>query len=75
MEDLSDPLGDRVMKDVPPIARYPLKREELWHASGKYPYFTRICVHSQEWQPVGAKHRPTEKTSAQRGPAGKERAH
>lgn len=22
--DLSDPLGDRVMKDVPPIARWPL---------------------------------------------------
>ena len=25
--DLSDPLGDRVMKDVPPIARWPLTEE------------------------------------------------
>jgi len=24
---LLDPLGDRVMKNVPPLARYPLKRE------------------------------------------------
>jgi len=35
MEDLSDPLGDRVMKDVPPIARYPMTREQLWHVSSK----------------------------------------
>ena len=30
MENLSDPLGDRVMKNVPPIARDPLTREELF---------------------------------------------
>jgi len=29
MDDLLDPLGDRVMKNVPPIARFPLKRESL----------------------------------------------
>ena len=34
-EDLIDPLGDRVMKNVPPIARYPLKRDELWQISAK----------------------------------------
>jgi len=27
MDDLIDPLGDRVMKNVPPIARLPLTRE------------------------------------------------
>jgi len=27
MDDLLDPLGDRVMKNVPPIARLPLTRE------------------------------------------------
>ena len=37
MEDLSDPFGDRVMKNVPPLARFPLKREELWCESGEYP--------------------------------------
>ena len=31
-----DPLGDRVMKNVPCIARYPLTRDELWHESGKH---------------------------------------
>ena len=35
MEDIGDPLGDRVMKNVPQIARFPLKQEELWHNSGK----------------------------------------
>ena len=35
MEDLSDALGDRVMKDVPPIARFPLPRDQLWHISSK----------------------------------------
>jgi hypothetical protein len=40
MEDLNDPLGDRVMKDVPMIARFPLTREELWHNSGKYNYIS-----------------------------------
>ena len=33
--DLSDPLGDRVMKDVPPIARWPLTEQELYHNSSK----------------------------------------
>ena len=33
MEDMVDPLGDRVMKNVPPIARFPLKRGELWQPS------------------------------------------
>jgi len=27
MDDLSDPCNDRVMKDVPPIARWPLTQE------------------------------------------------
>jgi len=37
MEDLNDdptgldPLKDRVMKNVPVIARWPLTREKLWH--------------------------------------------
>jgi hypothetical protein len=35
MDDLLDPLGDRVMKNVPPIARFPLKKDQLWHKSGK----------------------------------------
>ena len=35
MEDIGDPLGDRVMKNVPQIARFPLKKDELWHISGK----------------------------------------
>jgi hypothetical protein len=38
MDDLSDPLGDRVMKDVPPIARWPLTEEELYHTSSKYSF-------------------------------------
>ena len=37
MEDLSvDPLGDRVMKNVPALAKNALSRDELWHNSGKY---------------------------------------
>lgn len=35
MEDIGDPLGDRVMKNVPQIARFPLTKDELWHNSGK----------------------------------------
>ena len=35
MDDLSDPCGDRVMKDVPPIARWPLKTADYWHKSSK----------------------------------------
>ena len=35
MEDIGDPLGDRVMKNVPQIARFPLKKDEIWHISGK----------------------------------------
>ena len=36
MDDISDPLGDRVMKSVPPLARFPLKQSEIWHISGEY---------------------------------------
>ena len=36
MEDIGDPCGDRVMKNVPQIARFPLTSEELWHNSGKH---------------------------------------
>ena len=39
MEDLNDPLGDRVMKDVPMVARFPLTRDEFWHNSRKYSHF------------------------------------
>ena len=35
MDDMIDPLGDRVMKNVPPISRYPLSRDKLWHISGR----------------------------------------
>jgi hypothetical protein len=35
MDDISDPLGDRVMKNVPPLARFPLRKEEIWHDSGE----------------------------------------
>ena len=32
MESLEDPyLAERVMKNVPPIARFPLTRSEMWH--------------------------------------------
>lgn len=30
-----DPLGDRVMKNVPMIARAPLKSNDLWKKSSK----------------------------------------
>ena len=30
-----DPLGDRVMKNVPPISRWPLQRDKLWHVPRK----------------------------------------
>ena len=36
MEDLMDPLGDRVMKNVPMIARAPLKGADLWKTASKY---------------------------------------
>jgi len=41
MEDLNydptgiDPLKDRVMKNVPVIARFPLTRDQLWHVPSK----------------------------------------
>jgi len=35
MDDLIDPLGDRVMKNVPPIARHPLSKEKLWTKNSK----------------------------------------
>ena len=34
MDDISDPLGDRVMKNVPFISRFPLTKDQLWHISG-----------------------------------------
>ena len=37
MDDLNDPFGDRVMKNVPPLARFPLKRDEIWHDGCKFP--------------------------------------
>lgn len=43
MEDLNDPFGDRVMKNVPPLARFPLKKEELWHESRKYTSRIRVA--------------------------------
>lgn len=30
MDDINDPFADRVMKNVPMLARFPLKRNELW---------------------------------------------
>lgn len=45
MDDLLDPCGDRVMKNVPPIARFPLKKEELWHESSKYLIVTILTVY------------------------------
>ena len=44
MDDLLDVLGDRVMKNVPPIARFPLKREQLWHKSGKISIHIQILI-------------------------------
>ena len=35
MEDLGDPLGDRVMKNVPMIAREPLTKDKLWKTQSK----------------------------------------
>lgn len=36
MEDMTDPFGDRVMKNVPIMARHPLKRDELWTTNCRY---------------------------------------
>ena len=44
MDDLLDVLGDRVMKNVPPIARFPLKRDQLWHKSGKISIHIKITI-------------------------------
>jgi len=44
MEDIGDPLGDRVMKNVPQIARFPLTTEELWHNSGKYTHHSLVIL-------------------------------
>lgn len=40
MEDMLDPFGDRVMKNVPMIARQPLKKNDLWKTDSK---FTRLA--------------------------------
>lgn len=52
MESLEDPLGDRVMKNVPPIARFPLTSEELYGngtpgatGSGKIPNMDLLRKH------------------------------
>ena len=42
MEDLNDPFGDRVMKNVPPLARFPLRKDEIWHESGRYYVFNAV---------------------------------
>ena len=36
MDDMLDPFGDRVMKNVPMIARHPLPRSDLWKVDCKY---------------------------------------
>jgi hypothetical protein len=38
MEDIGDPLGDRVMKNVPMIAREPLTREQLWTKKSRHSF-------------------------------------
>ena len=35
MEDIIDPLRDRVMKDVPMPQSIPLSRDKLWYTQGK----------------------------------------
>ena len=35
MEDIGDPCGDRVMKNVPMISREPLTEEQLWTTKSK----------------------------------------
>ena len=51
MEDLGDPLGDRVMKNVPMIAREPLKRDQLFKKKSKksrikaFAYFLLIFIY------------------------------
>ena len=34
MDDMLDPYGDRVMKNVPMIARHPLQKTDLWKTTG-----------------------------------------
>lgn len=48
MDELEDPFGDRVMKNVPPMARFPLTKEELWHDSRKYPE----CLHFNQYSSI-----------------------
>ena len=36
MDDLVDPYGDRVMKNVPMIASKPITVDELWKKGSKY---------------------------------------
>ena len=42
MENLGDPLGDRVMKNVPMIASEPLSKDELYTTKSK------ITIHQPE---------------------------
>lgn len=41
-ELLLDPYGDRVMKNVPMIARTPLTRSELWKTNRKLPFLVDV---------------------------------
>ena len=45
MENLGDPLGDRVMKNVPMIAAEPLSRDELFIMKSKASiHYLRILI-------------------------------
>ena len=52
MEDIGDPLGDRVMKNVPQIARFPLTAEELWHHSGKHNFSKPVITPTSATEPI-----------------------
>jgi len=47
MDELLDPIGDRVMKSVPMIAAKPLTPKELWKTSGnkKVPNIEKLRKH------------------------------
>lgn len=75
MEDLNDPLGDRVMKNVPPMARDPLIRSKLWHKSSKYWFFDILNTFScrKIWRTRSSKYGIIAKPFAQRRASGKSR--
>jgi len=39
-----DPIGDRVMKNVPPISRWPLTRDKLWHIPCKNAFYILLYL-------------------------------